>query len=216
MKIQLYLERSFLSSFSKGFYITKFAQLIYEYILLAKKQNIQDKAKDFFDHHFPSWWLSPAFSTVNQHYSLNCVSFRLCVCVCVCVCVSSYTHTHKVKRLLVICHNFNFLYLWFFFFFFFLAKNMYYLGNLENTCFKFHSFKYPEVVSPGISFYALVEKPSMPGFFSQTWDEKILLPWLLGDMTPSPAEYHAQYLSTGDGACYFFIHFWKLSPRNAL
>ena len=138
------------------------------------------------------------------------------VCVCVSVCVSSYTHTHKVKRLLVICHNFNFLYLWFFFFFFFLAKNMYYLGNLENTCFKFHSFKYPEVVSPGISFYALVEKPSMPGFFSQTWDEKILLPWLLGDMTPSPAEYHAQYLSTGDGACYFFIHFWKLSPRNAL
>ena len=139
------------------------------------------------------------------------------VCVCVYVCVFHHTHTHTklngywwfVITLISCISDFSF-------FFFFLAKNMYYLGNLENTCFKFHSFKYPEVVSPGISFYALVEKPSMPGFFSQTWDEKILLPWLLGDMTPSPAEYHAQYLSTGDGACYFFIHFWKLSPRNAL
>ena len=52
---QLYLECSFLFSFSKGFKITKFAQVIYENILLAKKQNIQDKAQDFFDRHFPSW-----------------------------------------------------------------------------------------------------------------------------------------------------------------
>lgn len=52
---QLYLECSFLFLFSKGFKTTKFAQLIYENILLAKKQNIQDKAQDFFDRHFPSW-----------------------------------------------------------------------------------------------------------------------------------------------------------------
>ena len=68
--------------------------------------------------------------------------------------VFHHIHTHKVKWLPVICQNFNFLYLWFFFVF---LANMYYLDNLENTCFKFHSLKYPEVVSHGISFYALVE-----------------------------------------------------------
>ena len=83
----------------------------------------------------------------------------VCVCVCVCMCVCFIIHTHTklngywwfVKTLISCISDF---------FFFFWQR----ICSTWVIWKKFHSLKYPEVVSPGLSFYALVEKPSMPGF----------------------------------------------------